>query len=97
MPTVTIELFDETVRNANDPIAVRLRTAMEDVAQDHGSRLSRFEVENGVVTFHITSKEACAAVLTALVSFTRRSPEYLLDEAEFEHRTEQMRAKRRRD
>ena len=97
MPTVTIELFDETVQNVDDPEAVKLRAALKDIAEHHGSRLSRFEVENGVVTFHITSKEACAAVLTALVSFTRRSLEYLLDEAEFEHQTERMRARRRRD
>jgi hypothetical protein len=97
MPTVTIELFDETVQNENDPVAAKLRTALEEIAKDHDSELNRFEVQNGVVTFHIPSKEACAAVLTALVSVTRSSPEYLLDGAEFEQRTERMRTKRRRN
>ena len=97
MPTVTIELFDETVQNANDPDAVRLRTALAEIAQDHDSHLNRFEIENGVVTFHIPSKEACAAVLTALVSVTQSNPEYLLDEDDFEERTERMRTKRRRN
>ena len=81
MPTVTIELYDETVQNEDDPKAVRLRTTLEGIVADYDTHLSRFEVENGVVTFHIPSKEACAAVLSVLASSTRNSPEYLLDEA----------------
>jgi hypothetical protein len=96
MPTVTIELFDETVQNVDDPEAVKLRAALKDIAEHHGSRLDRFEVQSGVVTFHIANKEACAAVLTALVSVTQSVPEYLLDEDEFEERTARMRTKRRR-
>ncbi len=97
MPTVTIEFFHETVRNTDHPEAVRLRRVLQEMAFKYGTQVGRFEVENGVVTFRVGSKEMCAAVLRQLRSAMQSVPELLLDEPEFERRTERIRRKRRRE
>lgn len=97
MPTVTIELFDETVRNTEHPEAVRFRLVLREIAVEYGTQVDRFEVENGVVTFRVGSKEMCAAILRQFQSAMQSVPELLLDEPEFERRTERIRQKRRRE
>lgn len=97
MPTVTIEIFDETVRNTDHPEAVRLRLVLQDIAIEYGTQVDRFEVKNGVVTFRVGSKEMCAAIVRQLQSAMQSVPELLLDEPEFERRTERIRKKRRRE
>lgn len=94
MPTITAQLFTPAVANERHPVAIRLRHAILDLADDYDARITRFEVRNGVVTVDISSVEMCARVLVLLNQVDIQVVEIMTDRSEFERRSLEMRRKK---
>ena len=94
MPTITAQLFTSEVADERHPIAIRLRHAVDDLAEDYDTAITRFEVQQGIVTLDIPSADMCARILALFQEGGIQVIEIMADRLEFARRAPDMRRKK---
>jgi hypothetical protein len=66
MGIIEADMFPEDVDSSAHPVAESFKDLLVDVAEQHGCRLTSFDVYNGMVSFSFDSDELTAKILKVL-------------------------------
>ena len=63
---IEVDMFSEDVGDPEHPVAQSFRELLDEVAGQHGCRVTHFAVERGTVSFSFDSEELTAKILKVL-------------------------------
>ena len=63
MGVIEVDMFSKDVDTLNHPYVLSFKELLEEVAYEHGCRLTSFEVDQGTVSFSFDSDELTAEIL----------------------------------